>query len=56
MATMADHGPATMELVEVKAEDIMPERTGFYDAFLKGTTWAIGATIGVLLLMWIFLV
>lgn len=53
---MADHGPATMELVEVKAEDIMPERTGFYDAFLKGTTWAIGATIGVLLLMWIFLV
>jgi hypothetical protein len=56
MATMADHGPATMELVEVKAEDIMPERVGFYDAFLKGSTWAIGATIGVLLLMWIFLV
>jgi hypothetical protein len=56
MATMADHGPAAMELVEVKAEDIMPERVSFYDSFLKGSTWAIGATILVLLLMWIFLV
>jgi hypothetical protein len=53
---MADHGPATMELVEVKAEDIMAERVGFYDDFLKGSTWAIGATVAVLVLMWIFLV
>ncbi len=55
-ATMADHGPATMELVEVKASDLMPERVSFYESFLKGTSYAIGATIVVLLLMWIFLV
>jgi hypothetical protein len=52
----ADHGPTTMELVEVKADDIMPERVGFYDTFMKGVTWAIGATVLVLALMWIFLV
>ena len=55
-ATMAEHGPASFELVEVKASDIMPERVSFYDSFLKGSTYAIGATIAILLLMWIFLV
>lgn len=53
---MADHGPTTLELVEVKAEDIMAERKAFYDRFMGGTTWAIGATVLVLILMWIFLV
>lgn len=53
---MADHGPATMELVEVKAEDILAERRAFYDRFMSATTWSIGATIVLLLLMWIFLV
>jgi hypothetical protein len=53
---MAEHGPSTMELVTVTSEDIMPERIAFYDSFLTGTTWAAGATILVLLLMWIFLV
>lgn len=52
---MADHGPTAFELVEVKAEDIMPERIHFYEGFLKGTTWTIILTIIVLLLMWIFL-
>ncbi|PWS35500.1 preprotein translocase subunit SecE [Falsiroseomonas bella] len=53
---MADHGPTTMELVEVKADDIIGERRSFYEHFLTGTTWAVAATIVVLLLMWIFLV
>ncbi len=53
---MADHGPTTLELVEVKAEDIMAERKAFYERFLSGTTWAIGATVVLMILMWIFLV
>jgi len=52
---MADHGPTTMELVEVKSDDIIGERNAFYERFLTGTTWAVAATIVVLLLMWIFL-
>ncbi|QYU67585.1 aa3-type cytochrome c oxidase subunit IV [Leptolyngbya sp. 15MV] len=54
--TMADHGPTTLELVEVKAEDIMAERQSFYNRFMSGTTWAIIATVVVLVLMWILLV
>ena len=53
---MADHGPQSMELVAVKAEDIMAERQALYDRFMSGTTWAIGLTIVALVLMWIFLV
>ncbi len=53
---MAEHGPMTLELVEVKAEDIMEERKAFYGSFLSGTTWAIGAVVAVMILMWIFLV
>lgn len=53
---MAEHGPTTMELVEVKAEDILAERRSFYENFLRGTTWSIIATVAVLALMWIFLV
>jgi hypothetical protein len=52
----ADHGPTTLELVEVKSEDILAERTAFYDRFMSSTTWAVGATIVVMVLMWIFLV
>ncbi len=53
---MAEHATGRIELVEVKAEDIMPEREGFYDAFMQGSKWAIGAVIGILALMVIFLV
>lgn len=53
---MADHAPATYEMVEVKAEDIMAERTSFYDGFMKGTTWGIGAVVGLLVLLAIFVV
>jgi hypothetical protein len=54
---MADHEKAgEMELVEVKADDILAERKSFYDAFMSASTWAIGATVIVLVLMVIFLV
>jgi hypothetical protein len=53
---MAEQGAQTIELVEVKAEDIMAERTAMYDWFMTGTTWSAGATIAILALMWIFLV
>jgi Bacterial aa3 type cytochrome c oxidase subunit IV len=53
---MAEEGPQKMELVEVKAEDILGERKAFYDRFMTGTTWSIGATVVLLVLMWIFLV
>ena len=43
---MAEHGPTTMELVEVKAEDIMPERVSFYDSFLKANI-ALASRIGI---------
>lgn len=50
------HAPGRMEMVEVKAEDIMAERQGFYDAFMKGSTWSIALTVITLALMAIFLV
>ena len=53
---MADHGPTTMELVEVKSEDILADRRAFYESFLSGTTWSIIGTVALLALMWIFLV
>jgi hypothetical protein len=54
---MAEHHEAgEMELVEVKAEDILAERRSFYDAFMSSSVWAIGATVVVLVLMAIFLV
>jgi len=53
---MADHGPTTLELVEVKAEDILAERRAVYGHFVSGATWSIVATAAVLALMWIFVV
>ncbi len=53
---MAEEGPKEMELVEVKADDILPERRGFYDSFMGATKVVAGATVAVLVLMWIFLV
>lgn len=49
-----DHGPA--ELVEVRAEDIIDERRGFYEAFMQGSKYATIATIVLLVLLWVFLV
>ena len=52
---MAEQSPGGLELVAVKAEDIMAERRGFYDAFMKGTTVSIAAVVVVLVLMAVFL-
>lgn len=53
---MADQAPTNIEMVEVKAEDILAERRAFYERFMQSTTWTIGATVVLLILMWIFLV
>ena len=53
---MAEHATGPIELVEVKAEDIMPERKGFYDAFMQAQKYAIIGVVALLVLMAIFLV
>lgn len=53
---MAEHATGPIELVEVKAEDIIAERQGFYGAFMDASKWAIGGVIALLALMVIFLV
>jgi hypothetical protein len=53
---MAEHGATTMELVEVKAEDIIAERQAFYGSFMTLSTVAISLTVVVLVLLWIFVV
>jgi hypothetical protein len=53
---MADQAQHSIELVEVKAEDIMAERRVMYDWFITAATWSVGATVVILALMWIFLV
>jgi len=53
---MAEYAAGPSELVEVKAEDIIDERRGFYGTFLEGSKWAIVAVVGILALMAFFLV
>jgi len=53
---MAEHAEGPAELVTVRAEDIIDERRGFYDAFMGASKYAIVATIALLALMGIFLV
>jgi hypothetical protein len=53
---MAEHASQPFELVEVKAEDLMEERSALYNRFMTAATWGIGGTVGLLVLMWIFLV
>ncbi len=52
---MAEQAP-TYEMIEVKAEDIMAERQGLYDGFLRISVWSIAVTVVTLVLMAIFLV
>jgi hypothetical protein len=42
-----------VELVEVKAEDIMAERKAMYDAFMKAIPLAIGVTAAGLILLYL---
>jgi len=44
-----------IEMVEVKAEDIIAERRAMYDSFMGASVWAIGAVVGLLILLWLFL-
>lgn len=53
---MAEHAAGPIELVEVKAEDIMDERQGFYDTFMEWSKWSIIAVVVLLALMVFFLV
>lgn len=53
---MAEQASQPFELVEVKAEDLMEERSALYNRFMTASTWAVGLTVAVLALMWIFLV
>jgi hypothetical protein len=38
----------SIELVEVKAEDIIGERRAMFDSFMGATKWGIGAVIVLL--------
>jgi hypothetical protein len=53
---MAEQASQPFELVEVKAEDLMEERSALYDRFMTASTWGIALTVVTLALMWIFLV
>lgn len=44
-----------IEMVEVKAEDIMGERRAMYDSFMGATVWVIGGVVGLLVALWLFL-
>jgi len=43
-----------IDMVEVKAEDIIADRRAMYDSFIKASTWTIAATIVALILLYLF--
>jgi hypothetical protein len=43
-----------IEMVEVKAEDIIAERRAMYDSFMGASVYAIGATIVLLIGLYLF--
>ncbi|MBS7813187.1 aa3-type cytochrome c oxidase subunit IV [Roseococcus pinisoli] len=43
-----------IDMVEVKAEDIIANRRSMYESFLKASTWAVGAVIVLLVLIYLF--
>lgn len=47
---MADH-VMHIDMVEVKAEDIIADRRSTYESFLTASKWGIGATIVLLILL-----
>jgi hypothetical protein len=53
MAAMADQ-QQTIDYVPVKAEDIIKERIGMYDAFTASIPYAVGAVAFLLLFLWVF--
>lgn len=51
---MAEH-QTTYDFVEVKAADILAARQAEWHGFTTFVTWSTGATVGILLLLLIFL-
>ncbi len=49
---MADH-VMHIDMVEVKPEDIIADRRAMYESFLTAATWGIGATIVLLVLIYL---
>ncbi len=43
-----------IDFVEVKAEDIVADRAQGWSVFTKATTWGIGATILLLVFLYLF--
>jgi hypothetical protein len=52
MQVMTDH-QMQIDMVEVKAEDIIADRRAMYDSFISAATWTIGATIVLLVLIYL---
>lgn len=46
----------TYDFVEVKSADILAEREREWSGFTSFVTWATGAVVVALLLLWLFLV
>jgi len=53
MRVMTDH-EMHIDMVEVKAEDIIADRRAMYDSFIRAAVWTIGATIVLLALLYLF--
>lgn len=43
-----------IDMVEVKPEDIIADRRSMYDSFIKASEWAIGGTVVLLVLIYLF--
>jgi hypothetical protein len=52
MQVMTDH-EMHIDMVEVKAEDIIADRRAMYDSFTKAAVWSIGATVVLLALLYL---
>jgi hypothetical protein len=52
MQVMTDH-QMHIDMVEVKAEDIIADRRAMYDSFIQAAAWTIGATVVLLALIYL---
>jgi hypothetical protein len=53
IAAMAEQ-QMSIEMIEVKAEDIISERRAMFDSFMGATKWSIGAVILLLVALYAF--
>jgi uncharacterized membrane protein len=42
-----------IDFIEVKAEDVMAERQGLYDGFMRSIPWIVGGLTGSLVLIYL---